>query len=312
MKHKFTVFTTTCNRAGLLERLYRSLLEQTCQDFVWLIVDDGSKDNTADVVKCLQDEGRLEIRYFYKENGGKHTAMKLGFSLVETPYMVEIDDDDELLPLAIETFDKEWNRVEEQGYTDIAEIRALSVNDKGAVSGNYQPPNNSSTLDSNYLEMDWIQNKHMENITCWKMSLVNQIDMFEVEHLWLYDKVKLISESLFWNRLARKYNTRYLFIPLRLYHADAGDSITLSTFSKQKCYNYVFSLCGIVNEMEEQGWKNPKHLIKFLAEYMSCGLAVGLSFVRLIKEIKRWEQKVVCCLIAPLAYIVGLKFKTKF
>ena len=312
MKHKFTVFTTTCNRAGLLERLYRSLLEQTCQDFVWLIVDDGSKDNTADVVKCLQDEGRLEIRYFYKENGGKHTAMKLGFSLVQTPYMVEIDDDDELLPLAIETFDKEWTRVEEQGYMDIAEIRALSINDEGVVSGNYQPPANSPTLDSNYFEMDWIQNKHMENITCWKMDLVNQADMFEVEHLWLYDKVKLISESLFWNRLARKYNTRYLFIPLRLYHADAGDSITQASFSCQKCYNYVFSLCVIVNEMKKQGWKNPKHLIKFLAEYMVCGLAVELSFVRLIKEIKRWEQKAICCLIAPLAYVVGLKFKTKF
>ncbi len=312
MKHKFTVFTTTFNRVNLLQRLYHSLQAQTCQDFIWLIVDDGSTDGTKDFVAELQEKGDLTIDYHYKSNGGKHTAMKLGFSLVQTPYMVEIDDDDELLPLAIETFDKEWTRVEEQGYTDIAEIRALSINDEGVVSGNYHPQKDNSYFDSNYFTMDWIQNKHLECITCWRMNLVKTVALFDVEHFWLYDKVKLISESLFWNRLAKKYNTRYLFTPLRLYHADAGDSITLASFSRQKCFNYVFSLHVIINEMGKAGWKNPSHLVKFLAEYMACGSAVGISPFRLTKQLERREQKAICWLLAPLAYVVGFKFKLKF
>ena len=70
-----TVFTPTYNRAHTLPRTYESLCAQDCKDFKWLIVDDGSVDHTAELVKAWKnEENGFEIQYVYKENGGMHTA----------------------------------------------------------------------------------------------------------------------------------------------------------------------------------------------------------------------------------------------
>ena len=73
-----TLFTPTYNRANLLCRLYQSLLLQTNQNFEWLIIDDGSTDSTRELVESYVKEAKIRINYFYKENGGKHTAINLG------------------------------------------------------------------------------------------------------------------------------------------------------------------------------------------------------------------------------------------
>ena len=78
-----TVFTPTYNRAKLLPRLHKSLQEQTNKDFEWVIIDDGSTDNTKEVIDniIIQQDNDFPIRYFYKENGGKHTAINQGVKL---------------------------------------------------------------------------------------------------------------------------------------------------------------------------------------------------------------------------------------
>ena len=67
MEYKFTVFTPTYNRAGLLTELYESLKIQTYKNFEWLIIDDGSVDNTEETVKEFQKENILKINYMKKE-----------------------------------------------------------------------------------------------------------------------------------------------------------------------------------------------------------------------------------------------------
>ena len=103
-----TVFTPTYNRAKTLVRVYESLLNQTNKDFVWLIVDDGSTDNTKVLVAKWIEENKLSIEYHYKENGGKHTAMKMAYQLAQTKYLLAIDSDDELTPDAVEDFLNDW------------------------------------------------------------------------------------------------------------------------------------------------------------------------------------------------------------
>ncbi len=87
-KYKFTVFTPTYNRAHLLENLYNDLKAQTYDfnDFEWLIVDDGSSDSTKELVEKFISENKLNIRYIYKENGGKHTAINLGVKMQMESY----------------------------------------------------------------------------------------------------------------------------------------------------------------------------------------------------------------------------------
>lgn len=96
-----TVFTPTYNRVGCLPRLYDSLVIQSERDFEWLIVDDGSTDNTAQIVEEFIRDGKLRIRYFRKENGGKHTAYNYGLDKAEGTYFLCVDADDLLQENAV-------------------------------------------------------------------------------------------------------------------------------------------------------------------------------------------------------------------
>lgn len=96
-----TIFTPAYNRAALLPRLYRSLLEQSCTDFEWLVVDDGSTDDTAAAVQSFAEEKRIEIRYFRKENGGKHTAYNCALDKARGDWFFCVDADDFLAPDAV-------------------------------------------------------------------------------------------------------------------------------------------------------------------------------------------------------------------
>jgi len=96
-----TVFTPAYNRANMLERLYRSLCDQTCDDFEWLIIDDGSTDDTASVIQSFIGEEKIHIRYYKKENGGKHTAHNLALELAAGEWFLCVDSDDLLTADAV-------------------------------------------------------------------------------------------------------------------------------------------------------------------------------------------------------------------
>lgn len=97
-----TVFTPTYNRAEYLQRLYESLCRQTKRNFEWLIVDDGSTDDTARVVKAFQKDASLDIRYVYKANGGKHTAYNEALRQARGRWFLCVDADDYLSDHALE------------------------------------------------------------------------------------------------------------------------------------------------------------------------------------------------------------------
>jgi len=93
---RLTIFTPTYNRAYILPKLYDSLCEQTCQDFEWLLVDDGSTDRTKELVEGWINEKKILIRYVCQENGGKMRAFNKAVSLTKTELFACIDSDDQL------------------------------------------------------------------------------------------------------------------------------------------------------------------------------------------------------------------------
>lgn len=104
----FTIFTPTYNRAYTLSILYNSLKNQTCKDFEWLIVDDGSTDNTCELVReYIKEEKKFPINYYKKENGGKPRAINYGIKLAKGNYFLMIDSDDYLVDNAVANM-KNW------------------------------------------------------------------------------------------------------------------------------------------------------------------------------------------------------------
>ena len=143
-----TVFTPAYNRAHTLERTYQSLRAQTCKDFVWMIVDDGSSDHTDELVRGWQkpDNG-FSIEYIRKENGGMHTAHNTAYEHIHTELNTCIDSDDRMPPDAVEVILKKWADVKAQGY---AGLIALDATFDGKIIGKGFPQGMQETTLTGY------------------------------------------------------------------------------------------------------------------------------------------------------------------
>lgn len=120
-----TVFTPAYNRAHTLPRTYASLLRQDCKDFVWLVVDDGSTDDTAELVRSWQErDNGFDIRYIYKENGGMHTAHNTAYENIDTELNICIDSDDCLAEGAVKKILTKWHEIKDKGYAGLIGLDA--------------------------------------------------------------------------------------------------------------------------------------------------------------------------------------------
>jgi glycosyltransferase involved in cell wall biosynthesis len=137
-----TVFTPAFNRAHTIGRTYQSLCRQTCKDFCWLIVDDGSTDNTRELVEGWVAEGKIPIQYIYQDNQGMHGAHNTAYHNIDTPLNTCIDSDDYMPDDAVEKILKCWTGC---GNDKVAGIIGLDVTEEGRVIGTRFPDGMTTT-----------------------------------------------------------------------------------------------------------------------------------------------------------------------
>ena len=143
-----TIFTPAYNRAHTLPRTYDSLCRQDCKDFIWLIIDDGSTDHTAELVRGWQSKDNgFEIQYVYKENGGMHTAHNMAYAMIHTELNTCIDSDDKLADGAVRKILSKWNCVKDQGYAGMV---GLDADFAGNIIGKGFPKDLAETTLSGY------------------------------------------------------------------------------------------------------------------------------------------------------------------
>lgn len=132
-----TVLTPTYNRAHTLTRLFRSLQNQSVRNFLWMVIDDGSSDDTKQLIASIIPQADFTVLYFRKENGGKHTALNYAFNYLSTELTLIVDSDDFLTDDALETIEKHWNQV--QGNRTVAGISFLRGSSEANVIGSCFP-----------------------------------------------------------------------------------------------------------------------------------------------------------------------------
>ncbi len=131
---KLTVFTPVYNRSGIIMHLFQSLCIQTIKDFEWIIVDDGSEDNIAQVVeKFKEHDTGFEIRYFEQAHGGKHRAINYAIDKAKGEYFFIVDSDDRIVGDAIELILSWIQKIESR--SDIAGVAGLCISQDGIVWG---------------------------------------------------------------------------------------------------------------------------------------------------------------------------------
>lgn len=131
-----TIFTPTYNRANCLHKLYNSLCQQSCNDFHWLIIDDGSSDNTDEIVNTWITEEKISIEYHYQENKGKLAAQILACDFINTELFLCIDSDDFIPDDAISKIKKFWTK---NGDSNASGIIGLDAYTDGQISGTMLP-----------------------------------------------------------------------------------------------------------------------------------------------------------------------------
>ena len=193
-----TVFTPTYNRAHLLPRLYESLCRQTYADFEWLVVDDGSTDGTASLLRSYEAEGRIRLRYVRQPNGGKHTAINRGVGLARGEWFFIVDSDDSLPERSLETV---------QHYA--AQIAALP--DFCGVSGPRCYPDGSTVggrLPFAELDTDCVTLRTRYRVKG-DMAEVWRTDVLRRYPFPVYEGERFMSEGVVWSQIALRYRLRY-------------------------------------------------------------------------------------------------------
>lgn len=202
-----TVLTPTYNRASLLPRLYESLCCQTSKDFEWVIVDDGSADNTEDIVKGFASPCQsFSIKYYRKENGGKHTAVNLGVAKAQGELLFIADSDDKLPPDSIATVAGEWLSV--KGNKKIGGITGLDVNMRdGTLIGSGLP---EECVDCNAIDIRYAYRVSGDLKEVFRTSVLREFTFPEIQG------ERFCPEQLNWFRIAQKYYLHYINKPIYL------------------------------------------------------------------------------------------------
>lgn len=230
-----TVFTPAYNRAHLLPRLYESLCKQTFKDFEWLIVDDGSTDDTKSLSLSLSSrEGTdFPIRYFYQENGGKPSAFNNGIGRAKGELFFIVDSDDYITPDALETIHNDWEMVKDKGLCGISYLKGY-IN-KGVI-GNEHPQDG---FIGDFVDVRIKQNTGGDKAEVWVTKLLNQY------RYPIFPGEKFIGESYIWYQLTEKY--KMLFRNKLIYLAEylEGGLSQSGRAMRIKCPLGAIELCKV-------------------------------------------------------------------
>lgn len=203
--YTFTVFAPAYNRAHTLPRLYDSLCAQTFKDFELIVVDDGSTDNTADVVRPWIEAATFPVRYFWKPNGGKHTAINYGVREARGRWFAMSDSDDWYVPDALERYLAHWNSVPVSQRDRFSGVCGLFKYDSGEIVGPGLP---RSVMDMDDLDLRFRYRVDADVISIKRTEVMREFPF--PEDLTGDGAKSYVSEDLVWNRMGRKYLTRFV------------------------------------------------------------------------------------------------------
>jgi len=285
----FTVFTPTYNRAKTLDRVYESLRQQTLHDFEWLIVDDGSTDNTGDLVREWQTEAPFSIRYIYQENSGKHVATNVGVREARGDLFLIFDSDDMCVPETLEQFKSLWESIPDERRSTYSTVSVLCVDSSGRAIGGLYP------ADVVEAENQRLQFRLRSSGERWGVAKTDVLRSFPFPR---FNGEKFIPEGIVWNRMSRQYRTMFANRPLRIYE-QRSDSLSASAIRIRAMSPIGTSL--YYNELGLLGLPLLQKM-KASANYVRFSLHGETPFTKIVKQAKSPLQVLLMIGVGYLAF----------
>ncbi|MDY3002440.1 MAG: glycosyltransferase family A protein [Romboutsia timonensis] len=276
-----TVFTPAYNRAYTLHKCYESLQKQTSKDFTWLIIDDGSTDNTKELVDSWISENKIEIRYKYQENQGMHGAHNTAYELIDTELNVCIDSDDYMPEDAVENIVSFWK---ENKREDLAGIAGLDIYESGEIIGDKLPEN---IKESTYWDI-----YHKYKVKGDK-KLVYRSDLTRKYPYPVFEGEKYVGLGYKYAKLDDNYKLLFLNKPLCVVeYMEDGSSRNMLRQYRNNPRGFSF--------IRIEDMKNPRADLKF--KFKSCVHYVSSS---LISKNRNFIKDSNCKILTILAFPIG-------
>lgn len=275
-----TVLTPTFNREGVLRSLWDSLQKQTVKDFEWLVVDDGSTDGTKNLITQLQEKSDFPIRYIYKSNGGKHTALNVGIQTICSELTFIVDSDDCVTDDAVESILKIHKKYRSQN--NICGYAFLRAFPDGKVNGKKFDVDEKigSYIDVRVNGDDTGADK----AEVFKTHCLKEFPFPE------YPNEKFLGEDLVWVRMARKYEM--VHINKAIY---VGNYLEDGLTNNRRKHN-IASPVGCMHRAEEfmESDLKTRYRIKGGLQYIVYGRFAGVKVVNLIRKSRHKILATVC------------------
>lgn len=275
-----TVLTPTFNRGGGLQSLWDSLQKQTVKDFEWLVVDDGSTDGTKNLITQLQEKSDFPIRYIYKNNGGKHTALNVGIQTICSELIFIVDSDDCVTDDAVASILKIHKKYRSQN--NICGYAFLRAFPDGKVNGKKFDVDEKigSYIDVRVNGDDTGADK----AEVFKTHCLKEFPFPE------YPNEKFLGEDLVWVRMARKYEM--VHINKAIY---VGNYLEDGLTNNRRKHN-IASPIGCMHRAEEfmESDLKTRYRIKGGLQYIVYGRFAGVKIVDLIRKSRHKVLATVC------------------
>lgn len=294
----FTVFTPTYNRAGTLPRVYESLKAQTFHDFEWLIVDDGSIDNTCEIVGRWQAEADFPIRYIYQVNQGKPTAFNRGVQEAAGQLFLTLDSDDSCLPQALERLRYYWDSIPENEKPQFSAVTALCKNQHGEIEGDKFA---RDVLDSDSVEMFM---KYRPRGEKWGFQRTDVLRQYPFP---VTPGANFVPESVVWLALSRRYKTRFVNEALRIYHIRDGAQDHLSSLNAKVLWGRAFFYRQVLNDFVDWALKAPISFLRCAVNFSRYSFGLGKGPLSQFRELNNARARALLGGSLPVGYLMYLR-----
>lgn len=235
----FTVFTPCFNRAHTLHRVYHSLRTQTWKDFEWLIVDDGSTDQTASVVQGWKQQAPFPIRYIYQDNAGKHFAHNKAVNLARGSLFTALDSDDGCVPDALYEFRASWLSIPPDQFQGAGFVWCLCQDERGHQIGRSFP---SDGMIKSNLEMQYRYKIRGEHWWCARTEVLRKYPFPAVAG------GGYLPEGVVWGRIAKSFQTIFINKPLRIYYRQDSGERVMGSSPQRHAFGHAYYHACILNE----------------------------------------------------------------
>ncbi len=294
---KITIVTPSYNRAHTLTRVYDSLKKQTFRDFKWIIMDDGSTDNTKEIVDNFKSEGLLEIEYFWNENQHKFITVFEGIKKVTSQYFMIVDSDDSYPTDSLQILFDEVEKISNQD--EYISVMGLSQYTDGKIVGN-QYPNNG--FDGSIFDMRYKYKVRGDKfgifITKTYQQLLKNFDYSP------YKNKGYIPQSVFFNTYdADGVQTKFVNKVVRNYHLDDDDvnSVSNTRWTGKNTFGLLEGYRSFLNSYGAKLFSYPKALIRNLVGYQVYSMINKRGLSEINKGLQHF--KLLSTMIYPLSYI---------